>query len=158
MASVEAYLVACEPKASAWCGGEGGGGVFASGSRAERKSGTRIDEFDEALMRWHYGSDHPRVREAVWAVLMAVCSQVAVDSGQRWPHGAMQGLVSVAMAELWRRHERLTHDERRILMTNVSGWTELSESTWYRIWAGRYKALYGEALRRIGRAELVAAR
>lgn len=154
---VEAYLAACEPKASSWLG-PGASGLFASGSAAEREGGKKANEFDEALMRWHYGSDHPRVIEAVRARLLALVSTVAVESGQRCRHGTLQALVGVAMAELWQGRQRWTHEERRLLFAEIMREQPICHSGWRKTWAPRYEALYREALAGIGRAERVAGR
>lgn len=147
--SVEAIARAWVAKPSAWLGGEGGSGVFRSGSRAEFAGGLTagIADCDLALLLWECGVDDPAVRGAVWARLMVVGSHAASQASVRWPKGMLSGLVAVAMAELAQRPGSWTDTDRRLALALA-----VSQSAWSRTWGQRYRELLDAAAQGAARA------
>lgn len=148
MGNVEAIAGAWAPKPSAWMGGEGGSGVFRSGSRAEFAGGATagIADSDLALLLWQCGVDDRQTYAQAWAALMVVGSHETL-SPLRWPKGRLAALVHLTMQELSTPAERWTDEMRR----NWVG-VDIHKSAWSRTWGPRYEYLLREAWRGAGRA------
>ena len=141
--SVEAVVRAWGAKPSAWLGGEGGTGVFRSGSRAEFAAGMTAgaDGWDLALLLWECGVSDPAVRAAAWARLMVVGSHAASEAAVPWPHGMLSGLVNLALAELQAPPgARWSGEERRLRLP-----LGVSHPAWSRTWRWRYEVLLDAA-------------
>ena len=139
------------PKPSAWMGGEGRPGGFASGSRAEREGhrAAGIDEYDLALLLWQCGVDDPATRSKAWAALMVVGAHAAQHA--RWPRGRLSGLVDLALAELAQPGQRWTDERRR-----TWGSLDVSKAGWSQSWGARYRYVLTAAWKGAGRARWLA--
>lgn len=149
MGLIEGIAAAWSPKPSAWMGGDGGSGVFRSGSRAEFAGGATagVEDRDLALLLWQCGVDDPAVRAAAWSALMVAGSHAA-QSPLRWPKGRLSGLVDLALVELATPAQRWTDEARR---ARVGG--GISQPAWSQTWKPRYQYLLVWAWKGAGRAK-----
>jgi hypothetical protein len=145
---VEAIARAWAPKPSAWMGGEGGSGVFRSGSLAEFAGGRAAgcDDYDLALMLWQAGVDDPATRAKCKAALLVAGSHAAQSPG-RWPQGRLEALVDLALVELMHPAERWTDEVRRTWVG-----VGVTQPAWSQTWRPRYQYLLSAAWKGAGRA------